>query len=103
MNPDLSDFPGSPAESGFRREKRHILLVSTDFSLLRAENAFRQREKKKTKDKNLPDNPKEEKTRFGLVGRKVYRKVFSTFDLFVFDRVFVSEKRNSQNMLRNIR
>ena len=55
------------------------------------------------KEKNLPDNPKEEKTRFGIVGRKVYRKVFSTFDLLVFDRVFVSEKRNSQNMLRNIR
>ena len=36
-----------------------------------------------TKDKNLLDNPKEEKTRFGLVGRKVYRKVFSTFDLLV--------------------
>ena len=84
-------------------ERKHILLASTDFSLLRAENAFRQREKKKTKEKNLLDNPKEEKTRFGLVGRKVYRKVFSTFDLLVFDRVFVSEKRNSQNMLRNIR
>ena len=40
-------------------------------------------EKRKTKDKNLLDNPKEEKTRFGLVGRKVYRKVFSTFDLLV--------------------
>ena len=39
--------------------------------------------RKKTKDKNLPGNPKEEKTRFGLVGRKVYRKVFSTFDLLV--------------------
>ena len=35
------------------------------------------------KEKNLLDNPKEEKTRFGLVGRKVYRKVFSTFDLLV--------------------
>jgi hypothetical protein len=35
------------------------------------------------KEKNLPDNPKKEKTRFGLVGRKVYRKVFSTFDLLV--------------------
>ena len=80
MNPDLSDFPGFPAESGLRREKRHILLVSTDFSRLRAESAFRQREKK---DKNLLDNPKKEKTRFGLVGRKVYRKVFSTFDLLV--------------------
>ena len=32
-----------------------------------------------TKDKNLLDNPKEEKTRFGLVGRKVYRKVFFDF------------------------
>jgi hypothetical protein len=40
-------------------------------------------EKRKKKEKNLPDNPKEEKTRFGLVGRKVYRKVFSTFDLLV--------------------
>ena len=79
-------------------EKRHILLVSTDFSRLRAESAFRQWEKK---EKNLLDNPKEEKTRFGLVGRKVYRKVFSTFDLLVFDRVFESEKRNSQNMLWN--
>jgi hypothetical protein len=48
---------------------------------LRVESAFRQPEKKK--DKNLLDNPKEEKTRFGLVGRKVYRKVFSTFDLLV--------------------
>ena len=56
-----------------------------------------------TKDKNLLDNPKEEKTRFGLVGRKVYRKVFSTFDLLVFDRVFENETRNSQDMLRNIR
>ena len=62
-------------------EKRHILLASIDFSLLRVESAFRQPEKKK--DKNLLDNPKEEKTRFGLVGRKVYRKVFSTFDLLV--------------------
>ena len=60
------------------------------------------RKNKRTKEKNLSDNPKEEKTRFGLVGRKVYRKVFLTFDLLVFDRVFVSEKRNSQNMLRNI-
>jgi hypothetical protein len=51
------------------------------------------------KEKNLLDNPKEEKTRFGLVGRKVYRKVFSTFDLLVFDRVFENETRNSQNML----
>ena len=57
--------------------------------------------KEKTKDKNLLDNPKEEKTRFGLVGRKVYRKVFSTFDLLVFDRVFENEIRNSQNMLWN--
>ncbi len=64
----------------FAERERHILLASTDFSLLRAESAFRQWEKKK---KNLPDNPKEEKTRFGLVGRKVYRKVFSTFDLLV--------------------
>ena len=87
----------------FYGERKHILLVSTDFSLLRAESAFRQWEKKKqNKEKNLPDNPKKEKTRFGLVGRKVYRKVFLTFDLLVFDRVFVSEKRNSQNMLRNI-
>ena len=39
--------------------------------------------RKKTKEKNLLDNPKKEKTRFGLVGRKVYRKVFSTFDLLV--------------------
>ena len=53
------------------------------------------------KEKNLLDNPKEEKTRFGLVGRKVYRKVFSTFDLLVFDRVFENETRNSQNMLWN--
>ena len=57
------------------------------------------KKKRKKKEKNLLDNPKEEKTRFGLVGRKVYRKVFSTFDLLVFDRVFVSETRNSQNML----
>jgi hypothetical protein len=41
------------------------------------------RKEKQKKEKNLPDNPKEEKTRFGLVGRKVYRKVFSTFDLLV--------------------
>ena len=59
------------------------------------------RKEKQNKEKNLPDNPKEEKTRFGLVGRKVYRKVFSTFDLLVFDRVFENETRNSQNMLRN--
>jgi hypothetical protein len=39
--------------------------------------------KEKTKEKNLLDNPKEEKTRFGLVGRKVYRKVFSTFYLLI--------------------
>ena len=56
-------------------------------------------EKRKKKEKNLLDNPKKEKTRFGLVGRKVYRKVFSTFDLLVFDRVFENETRNSQNML----
>ena len=84
----------------FSEREKTYLLVSTDFSLLRAESAFRQWEKK---DKNLLDNPKKEKTRFGLVGRKVYRKVFSTFDLLVFDKVFVSEKRNSQNILRNIR
>ena len=36
-----------------------------------------------TKDKNLLDNPKKETTRFGLVGRKAYRNVFSTFDLLV--------------------
>ena len=59
------------------------------------------RKEKQNKEKNLPDNPKEEKTRFGLVGRKVYRKVFSTFDLLVFDRLFENETRNSQNMLRN--
>ena len=59
------------------------------------------KEKRKKKEKYLLDNPKKEKTRFGLVGRKVYRKVFSTFDLLVFDRVFENETRNSQNMLRN--
>jgi hypothetical protein len=59
----------------------------------------KRRKKIKKKEKNLPDNPKEEKSRFGLVGRKVYRKVFSNFDLLVFDRVFVNEKENSQNML----
>ena len=66
-------------------ERKHIVLVSTDFSLLRAESAFRQekRKNKRKEEKNLSDNPKEEKTRFGLVGRKVYRKVFSTFDLLV--------------------
>ena len=36
-----------------------------------------------TKDKNLLDNPKEEKSRFWLVGRKVYRKIFSTFHLSI--------------------
>ena len=41
------------------------------------------KKKRKKKEKNLLDNPKEEKTRFGLVGRKVYRKVFSTFDLLI--------------------
>ena len=93
------------AESSLRRERKHILLASTDFSLLQAESAFRQwerkKQKKKAKDNNLLDNLKEEKTRFGLVGRKVYRKFFSTFDLLVFDKVFVSETRNSQNMLWN--
>ena len=39
--------------------------------------------RKKAKDNNLLDNPKKEKTRFGLVGRKVYRKVFSTFHLSI--------------------
>jgi hypothetical protein len=43
----------------------------------------KRKKKRKKKEKNLPDNPKEEKTRFGLVGRKVYRKVFLTFDLLV--------------------
>ena len=96
VNPDLSDFPSLQAESGFA-ERKNIL-----FYLLRL--TFRSCGLKvhfdsEKKEKNLLDNPKEEKTRFGLVGRKVYRKVFSTFDLLVFDRVFENETRNSQNML----
>ncbi len=46
-----------------------------------------------TKDKNLLDNPKEEKTRFGLVGRKVYKKVFSTFDLLILTDFSVARKK----------
>ncbi len=48
---------------------------------------------KKKKDKNLLDNPKEDKTRFGLVGRKVYRKVFSTFDLLVLTEFSWTRKK----------
>ena len=50
---------------------------------LKVHSDSEKRKNKRTKEKNLSDNPKEETTRFGLVGRKVYRKVFSTFDLLV--------------------
>ena len=79
---DLSDFPGLPAENGLRREKTYSTCFDWLFAIA-GWKCIQTARKEKTKDKNLLDNPKEEKTRFGLVGRKVYRKVFSTFDLLI--------------------
>ena len=57
-------------------------FIATVIPVENEEEALEFIEKTKKKYK-LTDNPKKEKTRFGLVGRKVYRKVFLTFDLII--------------------
>ena len=66
-----------------RKDIFYLLRLTFHFCGLKGHSDSEKRKNKRTKEKNLSDNPKEEKTRFGLVGRKVYRKVFSTFDLLV--------------------
>ena len=60
----------------FYGERKHILLVSTDFSLLRAESAFRQWEKKKQKKRISSTTRKKRKPVSGLSGERFTGKFF---------------------------
>ena len=97
MTSDLSDFPGSPAESGLRREKTYSTCFDWLFTL--AGRKCIQTVRKENKES--PRQPEKRENPFRACREKGLQESFFDFWFARFDRLFVGETRNSQDMLWN--